>query len=690
MVLAVLLAWSGSFSGAFIYDDVPAVMANPSLRHWWSAFSAGRTDLTVSGRPLGNLSLALNYALNGTGVWGYHALNLLIHLLAGAALFGVVRRTLLRPALRGRFGPAAPWLALTVAVVWLVHPLQTESVTYVVQRVESLMGLCYLLTLYCFIRGAESPEPAWWQIGAVVACLGGMASKEVMVSAPLMVLLYDRGFFSDSFRAAIRRRIWLYAGLGATWVPLICWVLSTGGRGGSAGFGGPVAWSEYALLQFPAVVHYLRLSLWPRPLIFDYGILPATNLARVAPQAGLILLLVAGTVIALWRRVPAGILGAWFFMILAPSSSFVPVGTETMAEHRMYLPLLALVAADVLAFYRVLGARMLWPCAALSVGLACTTAHRNNDYQSEFTIWRDTVEKLPDNARARNNLGSIWLGRGNLLEAERCFTAALQLEPRYASAHYNLGIVLQRTDRTADAVGHFLSAIRLEDDFVDARVNAGNALLKLGRASDAVQQYAAALRSQPDSPDLHYDLGLALEQVARPDEAIREYESAVRLQPGLSAARNALGSVLLRSGRVDAAVGQFQAEVKLDPQRPEGYVELAGAEAQQGNTAAAERDYREALRRQPAQAIAHFYLGNLLAQSSRVPEAIEEYQQALRLEPDNLQLRNNLGNALLISNRIDEAIAQYEEVLRVQPNDPGARENLRQAQAMKQSFPRNP
>jgi len=168
MVAAVLLAWGNSFSGSFVYDDVPAVFRNPSIHRLWSAFSTGRTDLTVSGRPLGNFSLAINYALNGTDVAGYHVLNFLIHLLAGAALFGIVRRTLLRPALQDRYGQSAPWLALTVAVLWLVHPLQTESVTYVIQRVESLMGLCYLLTLYCFIRGAESPRPAhgtsqrWW------------------------------------------------------------------------------------------------------------------------------------------------------------------------------------------------------------------------------------------------------------------------------------------------------------------------------------------------------------------------------------------------------------------------------------------------------------------------------------------------------------------------------------------------
>jgi protein O-mannosyl-transferase len=656
MLATVLFAWHNCFSGGFIYDDIPAIIGNPSIQRLGTAFSTGRPDLTVSGRPLGNFSLAINYALDGTRVQGYHALNLLIHLLAGATLFGVVRRTLLQPSLRGRFGPAAPWLALTVAVLWVVHPLQTESVTYVIQRVESLMGLCYLLTVYCFIRGVDSPQPARWQAAAVLACLAGMASKEVMVSAPLMVLLYDRTFYSGSFREALRRRAWFYAALAATWVPLIYWVAATGGRGGSAGFGGPVSWSEYALLQCPAIVHYLQLSFWPHPLVFDYGIMNATTLARVAPAAVLLLVLAVLTLVGLWRNSPAGLLGAWFWMILAPSSSFVPVGTETMAEHRMYLPLAAVVLLVVLMLHRLGGLRLLPLFAALAFGLGWVTMQRNDDYRSEFAMWSDTVAKNPDNARARNNLGSLWLGRGDLGEAERCYAEALRLQPNYASAHYNLGIVLQRTGRTAEAVEQFLAAIRLEDGFVDARVNAGNALLKLGRAADALQQYEAALHRQPDSPDVHYNLALALDQLGRREDAIREYEAAIRLDPG----------------------------------RLQTYLDLASAQAREGDVAAAERNYREAIRLQPGHAAAHLGRGDLLVGMNRLPEAMEEYQKALQAEPGNLHAQINLGNGLLLTGKIDEAIAEYEQILRVQPDAPGVLENLQHARAMKQSSGRNP
>lgn len=234
LVLAALAAYHNSFSGPFIWDDLLSITDNPTIRHFGSALSPPN-DVGVGGRPIGNLTLALNYALGGTEVWGYHAFNLLIHTLAGLTLFGIVRRTLQRPVLNERFGTFALPLALAVAVIWTVHPLQTEAVTYITQRYESMMGLFYLLTLYCFVRSVESAAPAKWQILSVVACLLGVMSKEIIVTAPVMVLLYDRTFVAGSFLEAWRRRWRYYLGLASMWLLLV--PLLTGVHQRSAGFG---------------------------------------------------------------------------------------------------------------------------------------------------------------------------------------------------------------------------------------------------------------------------------------------------------------------------------------------------------------------------------------------------------------------------------------------------------------------
>ncbi len=246
-------------------------------------------------------------------------------------------------------------LAFSITLLWILHPLQTESVTYVSQSAESLMGLLYLLTLYCLVRRAEADGQGGrlWQCLCVAACLLGMGTKEVMVSAPLVALLYDRAFLSGSFRDAWRRRRPLYSCLAATWLPLALLVLSTHGRGGTAGFGSGVSpWPSYAMNQLQAIVHYLGLCFWPQPLIFDYGSVLSPPTLRVLPYALAIAGLLALTAWGLLRRPVLDFLGACFFLILAPSSSIIPVATEKMAEHRMYLPLIPVVLLVVVGIHR--------------------------------------------------------------------------------------------------------------------------------------------------------------------------------------------------------------------------------------------------------------------------------------------------------------------------------------------------
>jgi protein O-mannosyl-transferase len=246
---------------------------------------------------------------------------------------------------------------LGAAVIWIVHPLQTEAVTYISQRCESLMGLFYLLTLYGFIRGAESRTPAGWFALSVAACFLGMATKEVMVTAPVMVLLYDRTFVSGTFREACHSTWRLYLGLAGSW--LLLGYLMTGAHNRGVGYGPGLTWWAYALTECRVVLHYLRLAVWPHPLIFDYGeYVPTGHLAALAPYA-LILAILATVVFFELKRHPAiGFVGAWFFVVLAPTSSVVPITASPMAEHRMYLPLASVVTLIVVGAF-ALGKRLL-------------------------------------------------------------------------------------------------------------------------------------------------------------------------------------------------------------------------------------------------------------------------------------------------------------------------------------------
>ncbi len=602
IAVAALAAYHNSFAVPFVFDDELAIVTNPSVRDLWAALSPPPelTGLPISGRPVVNFSFGVSYAVSGSGVWSYHVINLLIHVAAGMVLFGVTWRTLLQPVLVDRFGAQAFEIALLVAAIWTVHPLQTESVTYISQRAEALLGLLYLLTLWFSIRALEPGAVAKWHWLACSVCALGMATKEVMVSAPLFVALYVRAFASDSWREVWRLHRKLLLTLAGTWLVLAWFVWQEGGaRGVSAGFGlGVSAWS-YLLTQCEAIVMYLKLSLWPHPLVLDYGTGLVDSAADVWWQGILLIALFAGAVWALARRPALGCLGAWFFMILAPSSSIVPLVGQTMAEHRMYLPLAAVVVGVVLLTHRLLAGKGLALLACAAVVLAIATERRNADYATAITICEDTVTKRPDNARAMalladycrragrlddarlwlerslavqpgvvpvlNNLGDVWQELGEAGKAAGYFRQVLALKPGDATALNNLGNALVLSGHVEEGIDQIKEALKFAPNLAATRGNLANALAQSGRMTEAVEQFEILLKTRPGDAEAHANFSNVLQALGRRDEAIAELETAVRLQPREADLRNRLGTALGRAGQVRQALEQFQEALRLNP-----------------------------------------------------------------------------------------------------------------------------
>jgi tetratricopeptide (TPR) repeat protein len=672
---ATIAAYSRTFAVPFVFDDVPSIIDNPTIRHLRTAFLPPG-DSTVGGRPVLNASLAVNYAVSGLAVWSYHALNLAIHALAALVLFGILRRTF-----AARLGRSATLLGFCAALIWVLHPMLTESVTYVIQRGESLMGLFFLLTLYCLIRGAASAGSAAraWYAFCVAACLLGMGTKEVMVSAPLIAFLYDRTFLSGTFRDAWRRRRWVYAGLALTWLVLPFLVHSTHGRNGSAGFGHGVTPAAYGFTQLPAIVHYLRLSLWPFPLIFDYGSALAPESPWVAVCAGFVAILVAASLWALVKRPALGFLGASFFAILAPSSSVVPVVTETMAEHRMYLPLAAVVVLAVVGLNRLMPRSTVPLCLLVAAALFCVTWRRNDIYRSEEGLWASTVRDLPTNERAQNNLGNM-LARNpaTLDEAVQHFREALRLEPGYADARYNLAVTLDKVPGHAgDAIAEYQASLRLDPTRVEAHNNLGYAFLSEGRTQEAIMEFQEALRLDPNHAEAHYNLGNALSSLGRREDAIAQYRDALRTKPDYVEAHFNLGNALVAIGKPLDAIDEYKGAIGLRPGYAEARYNLANALDSLDRTPEAIEQFEEALRVKPDFVEAHNYLGlDLEKDPGRLEEAIEHFQAALRLRPAYVEAHYNLGMALMAKGRPSEANAQFREAIKLDPGNRAAAEML--------------
>jgi tetratricopeptide (TPR) repeat protein len=678
---AGLLAYASSFQGAFVFDDEPGILENPRLRRLWPIAPILKGSL----RPLVDLTLALNYALGGLDPWGYHAVNVALHLGSALLLYGLLRRT-----------PGARPIALPVSLLWVVHPLTTQAVTYIIQRAELLAAAAVLGTLYSLVRSAMSPTPdvprpcglgtrlrltpqARWHVLAIASCALGMLSKPVVVSAPLLALAYDRTFLAGSLRSALRARAGLYAGLVGTWGLLAFWLAITP-LDPEPTFGfrlAAVTPLQYLATQPGVVLHYLRLSLWPHPLVIDYGWPAATALRAWLPQTLVLAALIGVTLRLFLRRHLAGFFGLWVLLSLAPSSSVIPIA-DLMFEHRMYLALAGVLCLVVLAAQRVLAHRRA-AAVLLLLGVAALgllTARRNLDYRSNIALWRDAVAKRPGNARAHTNLGFALQEERRLHEAVIQYAEGIRLGPAQLKAHSNLALALADLNRLEEAAVHCQEALRIRPNDATARLNCGVVRHRQGRLPEAVAYYEEALRLRPEDEQIHLNLGMALAKLGRFKEAIARYEEALRLNPAYVDARVELANLLAQQGRGAEAMPHYAEAFRLHYDNAATRLNFGVVLYDAGRFAEAAAQDEAALRLEPENADAHNNLGNALIALGRPEEAMAHFAEALRINPALSHAHYNLGNALAQQGRREEAMAHYTEALRLQPGHAKARHNL--------------
>jgi protein O-mannosyl-transferase len=577
------LAYATSFKGVFIFDDTYYLVVNAPIVQSFS-WDTIASPATIS-RPVIGLSLAFNYAISGMNPWSYHAFNLLVHLAAALALFGLVRRTLSSENLKAQFGDQSTFLALAIALIWAVHPLQTQSVTYIIQRCESVMGLCYLLTLYAAIRSFAAEKKERWIAAAIAACACGMLAKQVMVTAPVVVLIYDYLFVSDSLKAALNKHKNLYGGLAATWIVLAVVVMASPVNP-TAGFAvQAITPFDYFKSQFQVIIYYFRLALFPNALCIDYAWQKAESLKDILPYAILVVGMQAATAWGVWRRKAISFLGVWFFGILAVTSSFMPF-EDLIFEHRMYLPLAAIVTAVVLGSH-IFGKHLIEKITStmasanqLGYGAAVLlltiivalfgylTSERNRDYQSEIAMWRDVIKKRPDNTRAYNNLGVELLNVGNVDEAQTLFSEAAGRKPDYAEAQYNLGRVWLRRGDIETGKSFLLKAVQIKPNYEDAHFKLGQAFGVQNNLSDAHTHFLEALKINPRSAIAAYSLGMVMELQGRFLEAAKTYDWVAQARPNAYEAYTRLAFILASQNDVtlrntEGAVQLAQRAVQL-------------------------------------------------------------------------------------------------------------------------------
>jgi protein O-mannosyl-transferase len=672
----VFLVYSNTFRAPFILDDYNAIVDNPHIR---SIFPLSRSlsapdQSTVAGRPIPALTLAVNYAVSALDPWSYHLANIAIHMCAALVLLGILR--CVAPPDFQRYG-VSPFL---VTLLWALHPLHTEPVTYVSTRTETVMGLFFLLSLYCLIRystppatsagsvsgtvtqespsGRHTGQTAWFVLG-VTACALAMFSKENAVVIPFVLLLFDRVFLADGWKTVFARRGRFHLATTATLL-ILFYLVARGSRSDTVGLHfAHISPLDYLRTQAGVVAHYLRLAVWPDPLALDYHDWPIAHAFTpwITVLLGLWTVLGIVSVIHTFRGSKPAFPAAWFFLILAPTSSIVPIVSEIAAERRMYLPLIAIIvylAAAIHYIVRMVSGKTLeqplkktgssgrnarlassdrrsgaaWfrmPVTILLV-LFCVlsgylTYQRNAVYGSELSIWRDTVRKRPENARAHANLGTAYLRLDRHDDAVEHFHRALELD----------SVTGGMTEGEPPSLAGLSS---LDSTSLRALENLGLVCLERGDSAGAVRYLELVAEYNRDDAVSFFNLGNAYMlsgQIARAETAFR---TSITLDPGHALAQVRYARVLVEKGDADQALVHVKAGLTSDPANPDV--------------------------RHTAAAVYHS-AGQLLVRAGRDAGALEAYQTALRLRPHWGDAGNSL--AYLLATSSDPAVRDPEKAL---------------------------
>lgn len=695
LILLVLTfgVYAGSFGVPFIFDDFSIIDQNTFMRSLWPPTVAMEAPhrSTAAGRPLVAYSFAVNYAVSGLEVWSYHLFNLLVHAGSVLLLYVFLCRTLDLPRMRKLAGGAfrGPFWPALVAAAWAVHPLNSETVVYIAQRTELMMALLMLASFVCLLWAARAADQAaeTAPLASLLAVVFGVLAtlcKETAAVLPLLLLFFDRAFVAGSFREAWRRRKGLH--LGGVAVVAVAVTIAMGDHRGGLETGNPEVTWRYLLTQGAIILHYLRLCVLPYPLAITYEWPLVDGLRDGWLPAGTVALGLFATAWALVRRPMVGFCGAAFYLLLAPTSSVIPIMSEVAAERRMYLPLLAVlglaVAGVAWATRRWVPAPR-WPAvAAGGAGFAlatvaawgAVTVFRVQDYQTTERIWRQTLRAQPGSLYARSNLASELMKGGGLDEAEKLLKEIELEAPGFPRLQSQLGRVAFRRKQFVRAADLYLKSAHSIYGKPQDYAYAGFSLIMQGKRDPGAHALGRALELAPDNPTTLNFIATVLSRDGKHQDAVVYLRKILGRYPEMGAVWSNLAHNLNQIGQTDEARAAFREAFRRDSDDVRLLRNFGNFEARQKNHGPAVALFERWLHLKPHALDPRLKLVIVLVEAGDDAAAGPAFERLVVLHPRSVEARQRYAWWLLNTGRVTEAAGQAKVARELDPDDETTRE----------------
>jgi protein O-mannosyl-transferase len=694
LILLGLIIYSNSLHNSFHFDDELSVTNNSAirnignLRNIWNFYPA---------RFIAHLSFSINYHFNHFDVFGYHLANLLIHIISAILVYFFILLTFSTPRMKDEnIAKYANLIALFSALIFLTHPIQTQAVTYISQRIASLAALFYLASLIFYIQSRLLEEKLingsiYYFLSLMMAVMA-MFTKEITITLPLMVLFYEVYFFKAKRSIKLIRLTPFFITLLI--IPLTMLVtryvniLEMRLARDSIT---PISPASYLFTQFRVMVTYIRLLFLPINQNLDYDYAISKTLMYLPTLASLLFLIsiiiIAKRISNKYKLISFGIV--WFFLTLLPESSVIPI-KDVIFEHRLYLPMVGYSFFLVSSIYYLLGKKTL---KGMVIGLlmivACysiMTYARNFVWKDEFTLWNDTVHKSPNKARPYNNRGLAYQTKGNLEQAILDYNRAIAIEPNYVEAYSNRGAVYQNKGNLDQAFLDCNKAIEINPNYAGAYINRGNAHKDKGNPDQAFSDYNKAIEIAPNYAKAYNNRGNAHKAKGNLDQAILDYNKAIEIDPNLAEAYSNLGNAHKAKGNLNQAFLDYNKAIAINPDYADTYYNRGLAYQTKGNLDQAILDYNKAIEIKPDYADAYVNRGTVYQIKGNLDQAILDYNKAIEIDPNYADVYCNRGLAYQNQGNLDQAFLDYNKAIEIDPDYAGAYVNRAMVYFKKQEY----